>query len=214
MNTLKTLLIATGIISCGAAMAMPMPRSAGMSNQGMSQANYPYHDGTWNLDPYIGGVVGLTNWTATVTDPNYSQDNYSNTKSGATGFLGHVGVMFNPFVGVEVGYVKYGNFNEVVHKKTQIFGMNGVTVDVKGVLPFGNGFNLFGKLGFASLTQTSNVKNSDNIANSGLDLGLGGGFYFTPNAEMTVSYYGTTISGQQNVSLTPSIFGVGVNMHF
>lgn len=185
--------------------------------QSMGQyMNYPYADGTTGPAVYAGGFAGLTNYTGT----SYYSDGStasSSTQSGAIGFMGQVGVMLNQYFGVEVGYARFGNLTTTYRsggRKTQENDyFTAPMVNIKGVFPFGNGFNLFGKIGFSSIRAHSNISDFNGKQYSGLNLGLGLGYYFTPNVEGTFEYFSSMINSKANTSFTPSMFGFGINMH-
>ena len=186
------------------------------SNDYVPHYSYPYADGTNGPAVYAGGMAGLTNYTGT----SYYSDGStaaSSTQSGAIGLMGNVGIMLNQYIGIEAGYVRFGDLSNKIRVNGSVVEENdnftGPMLNVKGVFPFGNGFNIFGKLGFSSITAHSNLPDFDNRSYSGLNLGLGVGYYFTPNIEGTVEYLSTMINSKSNTSFTPSIFGFGFNFH-
>jgi opacity protein-like surface antigen len=204
MTSIKKSLVLLSLLATTGVMAQPMYNNA--------YANYPYKDGTTGVAPYIGGIVGATNYTASITYDDGSSD--SSTQSAGMGYAGTVGVMFNQFIGIEASYLRYGQLSSTYNDGNEVKEyLAGPAADLKGVLPFQNGFNIFGKLGVADLTLHSNVSDDDGVSKSGLDFALGAGYYFTPNVEMTLQYSGTSLSGYANTSLTPSLISFGINIH-
>lgn len=209
MKQLSKIIILLSSLIAATAFAYPQE-----SNRYM--ANYPYADGTNGPDFYAGALGGLTNYTGTA----YYSDGTtasSSTQSGAMGFMGSVGVMFNQYVGIEAGYVRFGDLTTKYKagrstvEETDHF--TAPMINIKGSFPFGNGFNLYGKLGFSSITAHSNLADLNDESYSGLNLAIGGGYYFTPNVEGTVEYFSSMINSKANTSFTPSIFGFGINVH-
>lgn len=216
MKLIKTLFIATGLLAIATTYAaVPMGNGNYTNNSYYNNylQNYPYADGTKGPAPYVGGMFGLTTYTGTVYD-NDGDETASSSQNGALGYGGFVGVMLFQYFGVEAGYMRYGDFNGKNSKGKEVRDYyTAPMLNVKGVLPFGNGFNIFGKLGFSNLTTHSSEKKKDNKNYSGLNLGIGAGYYFTPNVEATVEYFGTTVDTRANTSLTSSVFGFGIYAH-
>jgi hypothetical protein len=98
-------------------------------------------------------------------------------------FMGdaNLGYKICDFFAVEGGFADFGKIDH--HGNNYFFD-----AAAKGIMPFGNGFELFGKLGMAHA-------NSGDDSNPVLFGGVGVGYAFTPNLSGTVQGFTTTQSG-------------------
>lgn len=138
---------------------------------------------------YAEGNIGATN----VSNTNYGSGT-SIQKSGV-GYNVNLGYKFMPFFGLEIGGTKYANLR-IKTAGTQIAKATNWSLDLaaKGILPVAeSGFELFAKLGMARIFNNVSwtnqaYANSQGVSvntgkhnSTGLYIGLGGEYYFTPN---------------------------------
>ena len=146
------------------------------------------------------------------------------TKNDNTGFGGGIdaGYQFTQNIAAEAGVY-------MMPQATYKLTLDGLTVGkpkvtnnfiyaaAKGILPFSNGFNLFGKLGIAGVQQTGNhaaktlMDGFKNRTGAAVLLGLGAGYNITKQVSVNVQALGTSKSGKIPANL---IGTVGVAYHF
>lgn len=155
------------------------------------------------------GVLGVSSSFAAVSVPtgwylegNLGQSKVSNTSYGSGtsaddsgfGWNADLGFKFMPFFGLELGYTHYDT-TEVKSGGTQFANDKHFSYDLaaKGILPISDsGVELFAKLGVArikshlvttdgAVASTVSGYNPGTFTDTGLYMGLGGGYAFTPN---------------------------------
>ncbi|MCW5588750.1 MAG: porin family protein [Legionellales bacterium] len=119
------------------------------------------------------------------------------TKQKNHGLAGSVnaGYLFNQNVGVEVGYTRYKNqdFGPGV-KGDQNYSMDAA---LKGILPVGQGFSVFGKVGVASVHhRISGVTTAGTFHRAALLVGAGVGYQLTNNLGISAQVNATTKNDQ------------------
>ncbi len=117
------------------------------------------------------------------------------------------GYQFMKYLGVELEYIDAGDADDTWRGEFEgydtevrnVIGLSGFNASAVGILPLGDRFNVFGKLGFifwdADLKETISVdalKYSESFkeSDSGTDFswGIGAGFNFTENLGVRVEY--------------------------
>jgi len=163
----------------------------------VSQA-YNDHQGV-----YLSGNLGL----GVGADRN---DDTGHIDGGAYGFGANafLGYQLNRYVAVELG-------------ATGVLGLlNTYTLDadVKGIVPLGDRFSLFGKAGGGLLTaQVCFLGSCDNHTEPGVFVGGGLGYAFTSHLTGTVGYDGVIPLAKHNDNNFTGIYGlisVGLTYHF
>jgi OOP family OmpA-OmpF porin len=119
--------------------------------------------------PYVGVGFGQSTMndasTALLGVPADDQD---------TGVKFFGGVMFNPYVGLELGFVDFGNFSGSSPRED--WKASGVNFSFVGALPLqGSAVSLFGKVGALSWTVDDNVIPFGTVSTSGSSLSYGFG---------------------------------------
>ncbi|MES2218459.1 MAG: outer membrane beta-barrel protein [Pseudomonadota bacterium] len=106
--------------------------------------------------PYIGAIVGY----GFLHQSSVSE--ITTSSSSSTGIAGRVdaGFQFGPYFSFEAGYTKYSNAVVKGYSDTIINGVstfNSYSIDglVRGTLPLGPGFAIYGKIGPAYLKEIS-----------------------------------------------------------
>jgi hypothetical protein len=107
----------------------------------------------------------------------------------------NLGYKICDFFGIEGGFAGFGKIN---HQDNNYF----FDAAAKGIMPFGNGFELFGKLGMAHA-------HSEGDSNPVLFGGVGLGYAFTPNLSGTIQGFTTTQSGN-----VPSMYAGTVGLTY
>ena len=110
------------------------------------------------------------------------------------------GYQFNQYVAVEGGYTMTGqDFLSSVQQ-------NAIDLEVKGILPLADKFNVFGKLGGAYVDQRSS--DADGVQPL---YGLGIGYDISPQVSADLSW--TRVVGNDSIK-DSNLFAVGVAYHF
>lgn len=146
---------------------------------------------------YAEGNVGASY----VNSANYG-NGLSNDKRG-WGWNINGGYKFAPYFGVEAGYTSYATV-KIKSNGTQVAkAKNNYSVDIaaKGIFPISDtGFDVFGKLGISRVSSQVSATNAALAAangatintgtnsKTGLYMGLGGEYYFTPNVAANVQW--------------------------
>ncbi|MHB1949822.1 MAG: outer membrane beta-barrel protein [Gammaproteobacteria bacterium] len=195
--------------------------------------------------PYVGGQLGFGNvHQDTFTAPSTSIFLTSGASGKDTGIAGRVyfGYLINCYAGAELGYSKFSNTNTKLYA-TQIDDITGGTIthyasgtiatdafDLvgKGIIPFQNGFNLYGKLGVAYLRGAANINYSmtePGVYNSHTHdsedahkffptFGLGVGYDVTQHVSSDVSWNRIQKVGNSSQLNSTDLFAVGLAYNF
>ncbi len=162
---------------------------------------------------YVDGNVGSTKTSNT----NYGSG--ISTSSSGLGWNANVGYKFMPYFAGEIGYTKYANAKGKLNG-VSVVRDNHYSYDIagKGILPIADsGADLFAKLGFARLNSHVTATSSGVSANtgshsaSGLYIGLGGDYNFTPNLAGIIQWArakGNTSTGNLD------LYSVGIGYTF
>ena len=152
---------------------------------------------------YLGANVGGTKFDASAADLDSSWSSMGFTASSSvddtdTGYKLFAGYQFNTNFALEGGYVDLGKmkFSSTVtaapagYVTGSISGdvktKNGLYLDAVGILPVGNNFSVFGRLGVYSIKAELNASGpvgtvSSNDTGSDFHWGIGAGYDFTNN---------------------------------
>jgi opacity protein-like surface antigen len=129
------------------------------------------------------------------------------------------GYLFNENFGFELGYtafskVKFGNINGTLNTTSLSGNVKTYVVDVlgKGIYPFDNGIDIYGKLGlgFAKATSSGFVRDNNTRAQPGIGAGIE--YNITPNFLVNLDYlhYQRVGAASNNIESTNlASFGVG-----
>jgi len=133
----------------------------------------------------LGGGVGVTDEKMQANFDEFSE------WFGAAGSLGY---QLNMFMGAEAGVIKYPDFDL---SGNQFSNRNwGLDLAAKLIMPFNNGIDLFGKLGWVRLYQNLSGAGSDNGRHEANTMLLGAGISLFVDQSL-----GFTLQG----SMTPKV---------
>ena len=163
---------------------------------------------------YIGGGLGI----GIAVLKNTSTGVTSTYTSSASRFLG--GYQFNKNFALEAEVFDLGKFSD---SSRDVKG-NGYGVAGVGILPLGSGtFSLYWKVGLSSVTANSTIKPGSGVVlqgpasqtKSGVALGFGMNYDFTPKATLRVSLdaYPFGVEGDYISGMLP-VWGVSGIFHF
>jgi len=159
--------------SCGSALAQAYNTAS------TNRASYlPY-----TTAGYVGLSVGQSKYKVGAGSGNFNYDDKD------TAFKLYGGGMFNQNLGVELGYVNFGEISRAGgDTKAQ-----GVNLSLVAKAPIGERFDVFGKVGTTyGWTKTSSSALSGVPGGKengfGLSYGLGASYYFTPQIAGTLEY--------------------------
>lgn len=141
---------------------------------------------------YVGGDVGST-----------KLDGLSDNQ---TSYGVYAGYEFMPNFAVELGAHRLADFDMRYGTSNVNVKLNETALSLIAGLPFGQGFNVFGRLGYANMSATATSTYSGSASDSGAIYGVGIGYAFTP-----------AISGRaeiQKTSSDSSNLSVGVSFKF
>lgn len=196
---------------------------AGLATLGVSMsANAalpgPYVGGTigWGDTGYANEFDGNYSWTNPVTSQTFTNHVSVDDKGLAGG--GNVGYQFNSNFAVEGGFTQFSNTKVKITIPGIGIATNSIrenTFDLagKGILPLGNGFSLYGKLGAAYVNANNLGYGNDRVAPLG---SVGLSYDITPNLPIDVGYTRIQRVWSDNTSPIQSInyVGVGLTYHF
>lgn len=165
---------------------------------------------------YVGGELGYGN----IYQPKASAGLSSSGKSG--GIAGRIfgGYQFSDYFGTELGFTKFSNatikFTQGTLTGNGTIKSYAVDAVLKGIVPFQNGFNLFGKLGAAYLDESSNnvtVTGAGGVSGTGSGstdkvlptFGLGAGYDINQNFTTDLSWLRIQATGNTNLQSTDLI---------
>lgn len=168
---------------------------------------------------YLEGNIG-TSHISEFSNPSGTSLSSSNAAANI-----NVGYKFIPFFGLEIGYSNFGEANST-YNKTKVSKITTWIADIAGkaIFPFADsGFEIFGKLGASRIFSRTKISNEPYVnANglfiptgtnnaTGLFMGLGGEYAFTPNLQGNVQWFvanGNSSTGNYN------FYGVGFSYIF
>lgn len=167
---------------------------------------------------YVGGQLGWghTGWSTSDTTPSASSVDNNGIAGRVSG-----GYQFNENWAAELGYSRFSNtdFNKI----GGIPGFNATVkneyaVDLvgKGILPLGNCFNLYGKLGAAYLSAegTTNFGGSSNTEHKVYPtFGVGVSYDITPNVPVDLSWNRIQKVGSNDLPST-DLVALGIAYNF
>ena len=147
---------------------------------------------------YIGAGIGDGSVTVDI-------DEASDFDGSDTAFKVFGGYKFMKYVGVELEYIDAGDaedkwsesFEGISEELKVTIGFSGFNASAVGILPIGEKFNVFGKLGFMMWDADLRARysfdgfsDSESDSDSGTDFswGVGAGFDFTDNLGVRVEY--------------------------
>ncbi|MSP52898.1 MAG: porin family protein [Gammaproteobacteria bacterium] len=157
---------------------------------------YHRHESS-GISPYIGGIVGSTEYTA-------SSGNTSETKSAGVGFGGDIGLKLTDHFGIEGDYINYGNMSGDNDDHLTALG-----VALRALYPISGALGIFGKAGFYSVTDSKDSSATD----SGLGIDAGLEYQFSTNISATLEYNHIFVQvGGSN--LRPTMYALGLNYDF
>ncbi len=135
---------------------------------------------------------------------------------GAFTFSG--GYYFTQNVGVEVGYVMIGDSIINYPGGSTTYSQSALKVAAVGTLPVAPQLDIFGKLGFDSIsgTLTDTIFGSSSASTSNLFFGIGAQYNFNKQLGMRVQYenLGKTKSSSTAVGADVSMVSIGVVFNF
>jgi opacity protein-like surface antigen len=169
------------------------------------------------VGPYAGASVGQS---------NYSIDCTGNCSKTDFGFKAFGGYMFTPYIGAEVDYGWYGKADVNTYVgTTNVVGQlksDGFSGFLVGQYPIDN-FRIFGKLGFARMTNQVDVHTpsgaavpttiTNNDASFEFAYGLGGIWMFDKNFGLRGEYEGREIKWEGDKK-TLGFWSLGLEYHF
>lgn len=143
---------------------------------------------------YIGAGIGDGSVTVDI-------DEASDFDGSDTAFKVFGGYKFMKYLGAELEYIDSGDaedkWSEGIEELKVTIGFSGFNASAVGILPIGEKFNVFGKLGFimwdADLRakfSAGSFEESESDSDSGTDFswGVGAGFDFTDNFGVRIEY--------------------------
>ncbi len=135
---------------------------------------------------------------------------------GALTFSG--GYYFTPNVGVEAGFVLVGDSTVTYPGGQTTYSQSAVKVAAVGTVPVAPQLDIFGKLGFDSISGTlSQTGFADQSASTGnLMFGIGAQYNFDKQIGMRVQYesLGKSKASSTGTSTDITMFSIGVVFHF
>jgi len=167
---------------------------------------------------YAEGNIGATRISNENNPPGSST-----TNSGLGGNI-NVGYKFMPYFAAEVGYTQYSSQDIKDQTGTKAANNKRHSIDLagKGIVPvYDSGLELFAKVGVQRLYSRVSLSNSaaanniglsssDNTA-TGLYLGVGGQYYFTPEIAMVGQWQRAEGSNRTG---TADLYSIGVSAIF
>lgn len=171
--------------------------AAGILATSFSTFAYHRHDDDSGIHPYLGGMVGSTEYTA-------SSGDVSETKSAGIGFGGDIGLKLTNHFGLEGDYINYGNMSGDNNDHLTALG-----VALRGLYPISGGFGIFGKVGFYNVTDSTDSSQSD--SGLGIDAGLEYRFSYNLSADLEYNHIFVQV-GPSN--LRPTMYALGLNYDF
>lgn len=158
----------------------------------------------------IAAALVLSSGVAIAADANpiYAGVDLGSTKvddlgGRKTSFGGFVGYQFNQNIAVEGGYRRLAS----VTVSGVDVDLNQAHVSVLGIAPLGNGFNLYGRLGYNNIDASASVAGKSATAStSGALFGIGAGYSFSPNVTVRAEF--------QRPSSDSTNFNVGLMFKF
>ena len=167
---------------------------------------------------YLDGNLGVSR----AQNKNYGVNTKSSTQGIGWGF--DVGFKFMPYFGLEAGYTNYAvtQVKNLAGTKVATDSHFSYDLTTKGILPISDsGVELFAKVGVARLYSHTVITNGTAASGlgipagkksaTGLYLGVGGDYAFTPAISMTLEWNrakGTSATGNLD------LYSVGVNYTF
>lgn len=194
---------------------------------------------------YVGGQLGFGKTHQDLLTTSSSPDFITSGSSGKnTGIAGRMygGFLFNRYFGLEGGYTKFSE-TKTRSYTTQLNTMTGgilttqasgkvktFAVDVvgKGIIPFNNGFNLYGKMGVAYLRGVGNtyysmqepgfIDSSIRVNNGATRIfptyGVGAGYELTHHVSTDVSWNRIQKVGNSPELKSTDLVSVGFSYNF
>lgn len=158
---------------------------------------------------YLGADLGRSN--ASVDVQNTSFDNHD------TAWGVHGGYKFSPFLAAEIGYRDFGKFDETYANTANVsLKAHAVEASVIGSYPFNESFNVYGRLGVASVKATADLNARgrnyfhDEQTETKAVFGIGAQYAINKNFSLRTEY--TQYSEIEDVKL--SSFTIGANYSF
>jgi OOP family OmpA-OmpF porin len=149
---------------------------------------------------YLGAGVGQASSDFDVDTIVYFSGIPFDDTGTDTAFKIFGGYQFGNNLGVELGYIDMGEISTIAPgPDTYTVALSGFDVFAVGILPIGNKFSLFGKLGFISWSSDATVTlagvGTGKASESDIDLayGLGAKYNFTRNFGVQAEYEGFDI---------------------
>lgn len=145
---------------------------------------------------YAGGDLGWSNLTNS-DNPFKGQDGANGLGAGA-----QFGYQFNDYIAAEAGYTYFhnanGNWSDGFSSASATYKEQAASLDIKGIIPLNNCFNIYGKAGAAYVNARREVSgnfaglfNFDASDTSNVirpTYGIGVGYSITPNLETDLSF--------------------------
>lgn len=132
--------------------------------------NQPYTHGV--AGPYVAGSIGYSDVFASAS--NYP--NVTSTTESAFAWNILVGYQFTPNVALELSYLSFGHANlNTVSSGTGEAELSGMNVDLKGIYPINNRFDVFGTAGVMLVYQSlsgAGLSGSQNAWTPNLGVGM------------------------------------------
>jgi opacity protein-like surface antigen len=150
-----------------------------------------------SIHPYLGGIVGSTEYTA-------SNGDTSETKGAGIGFGAMIGLKLTNHFGIEGDYINYGNMSGDNDDHLTAFG-----IALRGLYPISGGFGIFAKAGFYNVTDSKNSSASD--SGLGIDAGLEYRFSYNLSAALEYNHIFVQVGG---ANLRPTMYALSLNYDF
>lgn len=134
-----------------------------------------------------GGYIGAGAGQSSMQDKNQALPG-ADVDDTDTGWKVFGGYMWNPYVGLELGYVDFGKFSAA--GQSAEWKAKGVDLSVLGVWPLANQFSLFGKVGANRWEVDNDVSGFGSTSDNGVDVsyGVGAQYDFTRNFGANVQW--------------------------
>lgn len=99
-----------------------------------------------------------------------------------TSFGGFIGYQINPNIAAELGYHRLASYSEKILGVNVDVDMYQTSLSVLGIAPMGNGFSVYGRMGYADLSaKVSGNGRTGRGSDSGTIFGIGAKYDINPN---------------------------------
>lgn len=156
-------------------------------------------------------ILALIAASAFAISPAQAEDNGFYVGAG----VGDFGIDVGPFDGSDTGFKVFGGYQFMKYLAAELEYVDGGTVDLGpldidvsgfnlsgvGILPLGEKFNLFAKLGMIFWDASARGKGGGDDSGEDFSWGIGGGYSFTDHFGVRVEYQGFEIEDSDTVDM-------------